>query len=111
MFEIVRKINHFAAAEIEIDASHRAGTGRYLRDRFRWHVDAKEMVLAFDSGFEIDRFAVVRPFQLSGNQVESVRRERCRRSTGRWRQPNLRMIAIVKFAGEGDPFSVRRPAR
>ena len=35
-------------------------------------VDAKEMVLAFYTGFEIERLAILRPFQPARNQIKSV---------------------------------------
>src|SRR5205807_507103 len=53
VFEIVGEISHLAAGEIEIDAANPARAGSHLRDRFRKNIDAEEMKLAFDAGFEI----------------------------------------------------------
>ena len=75
MFEIVGEINHLAAGEIEIDAANPARAGSHLRDRFRRNIDAEEMKLAFDAGFEIKRLAVLRPFQATRNQIEAVGRQ------------------------------------
>ena len=107
MFEVVRKINHLAAGEVEVNGAHGPRTKGDLRNCLRRHIDAEEMQLAFHAGFEIDRLAVFRPFQAAGNQIKSIRSQYRHCAATRRRQPNFRMIAIVKFAGEGDPFAVR----
>src|SRR6266436_6754928 len=69
------------------------------------------MILALHSGFEVERFAIVGPFQATRNEIEPVRCQHRGGAACRWRQPNLRVIPFVNFAGEGNALSVRGPLR
>ena len=73
MFEVVSEINHLAAGEIEVNSANGARSGCNLVDRFCFQVNAKKMVLSFHPCFEIDRLAIIGPFQASGNQIKSIR--------------------------------------
>src|SRR5215475_11541063 len=69
------------------------------------------MQLAFDSGFEIKRLAIIRPLQRAGNQIQTIGGERRGGAASRRRQPNSWVIALVDLTSESNPFAVRRPAR
>src|SRR5258705_9806277 len=106
MLEIVSHVNPRIDARVDVRISHRASAGTSLFDGFPCEVDVEQLKLAFDAAFEVERFTIFRPFKSSRNQIEIIRGKHRRGPAFCRRKPYLRMIAFVKFAGEGDGLSV-----
>src|SRR5262249_10200725 len=69
------------------------------------------MLLALHPGFEVERPALLSPFQPGRNQVQIIGGE-LRGSSSRGRgDPDLRMLAFMNASDERDALAILRPSR
>src|SRR5258705_10051240 len=110
MLEVVCGVDSCVGASIKVCVAHCASSKADLGNRLAWKVDAEQLKLTLYSTFEVKRFAIIRPFESAGNQIEPIRGKHRRLLTYGRRQPNLRVIAVMQFARESDVAAIGRPA-
>jgi hypothetical protein len=111
VFEVIHGVDHLSRFIVYVEVSNSAGTRRDCGDLSGRGSDTKEVRLAFDSCFEVDRAASFGPLDPGWNEIEIFCR-RCGRRTSRgWDDPYPGMAALFEIADESDGLAVRGPSR